>query len=104
MGARRPDNVPMVIWRGGCETVGQMIARDWRVMSCCLRCHVKQHTDLKVIAKVRGPNASLWNRRPRCKVIGCGGRVQFHAMPPGCTRFRALDADWPNGGPPGGTG
>ncbi len=99
MGSRNPDRVDMAIWRGGCETVGQMVERRWDVVSKCERCALQLHTDLRVIIKVKGPQVSLWNRRQRCRKLGCGGQVRFMAKPPGCTYYRDLDAPWPAGRP-----
>ncbi len=85
----------MGVWRGGCETVGQMIDKGWDVISRCTRCHTQTHVPLKAVLRVRGRNFSLWNRRPRCLVVGCAAPMIYMAKPPGCFTYRDLDAVWP---------
>lgn len=106
MGTRRPENVPMVVWRGGCETVGQMIEKQWDVITRCSRCQTRTHVALKVVLlRARGRNFSLWNRRPRCQIVGCGAPMIYMAKPPGCFVYRDLEAEWPANRPaPGSTG
>lgn len=99
MGTTKPDNVPMGKWRGGCETVGQMIERNWHVISRCARCGTRTHVPLKAVVRVRGRNFSLWSRRPRCLIVGCGAPMIYMAMPPGCSTYRDLEAAWPEGVP-----
>ena len=103
MGATKPDNVPMLKWRSGCETVGQMIERNWLVITRCTRCRTEMRVPLKAVVRVRGRNFSLWNRRPRCLVVGCGAPMIYRAMPPGCSTYHDLEAEWPHGAPPPGT-
>ena len=97
MGSKRPDNVPMVIWRGGCEAVGQMRDQGWQVISKCQACGLQMVVSLPDLVALLGPDFSLWNRRPPCKRIGCTGRVAFLAKPPRCYQYRELAAEWPAG-------
>ena len=102
MGAANPDRVPMIRWRGGCETVQQMIDDNWIVFSHCLRCRVKQHVNLHLVKAANGADFSLWNRRPPCKVVGCDGRVRFEGKAPAMSQARELAAEWPPDKPPKG--
>jgi hypothetical protein len=104
MGSANPERVPMKTWRGGCETVVQMIDQHWAVIGRCTRCQLKFEVDLSLIVRVSGPRTSLWNRTGRCKVVGCGGAVRFMGKPPRVTFFQDLEADWPEGVKPGTTG
>ena len=80
----------MAVWRSGCETVGQMHQRRWDVITKCRRCGLQLHANLRMVIKVNGPDFSLWNRRTRCRKVGCGGMVEFMGKPPGCGMYRAL--------------
>ncbi len=46
--------------------------------------------DLRRVARDIGPETVLWNRRPHCRRIGCGGRVEFMARTPDITWHEAL--------------
>ena len=46
--------------------------------------------DLGVIARISGPNTSLWNRKARCKKVGCVGFVEFQAKAPGMAWHEVL--------------
>jgi hypothetical protein len=100
MGSRNPNTVPMSQRRASCETVGEMIAQGWEVVSCCQKCRLRMDARLKIIARLNGPQLSLWNRREPCRRLGCDGFVQFEARPPGVTIYRPLEAPWPQGKPP----
>jgi hypothetical protein len=54
-------------------------------------------TDLALIARVSGPEVSLWCRRLPCKRVGCEGMVYFMARPPGAGHHFQLEAPWPPG-------
>lgn len=60
------------------ETVGRMIERAAKIR---WRCDVGQsHTgdvDLKAIARAKGGDYSIINKRPRCRIPGCPGVVVF---------------------------
>ena len=99
MGSRNPDNVPPVVWRGGCEYADQMLERHWAVISQCRKCGVKLNTNLRHIVAIKGRGFSLWNVHPPCHVVGCSGKVQFFAKPPQRSSFMVLEAEWPPGRP-----
>lgn len=90
MGQRNPDRIPIAARRRRFETVGAMYAGRWLVNSRCLACGLQMRVDLRVIIALRGPDVSLWNRRARCRRIGCAGAVQFEARPPDMDGFRPL--------------
>ncbi len=105
MGSRRPDNVPMEIWRGGCETVQQMRDQGWEVISHCPVCDLRMRVRLDWIARLSGHDTSLWNRRSPCRKLFCKGQVRFLGRPPGCTQYHRVEAPWPAArGEPGRTG
>ena len=73
-----------------------MIRHGWNVIAVCRICRVKTNVDLRVIAKVRGPEFSLWNRAARCRCVGCIGFVDFLARAPdGMTGHLPLTAPDP---------
>lgn len=100
MGSRNPDRVPLSYRRRKCETVVDMIEQGWDVISTCRTCGLVMGVDLRTIAQVRGPAFSLWNRKSRCRRVGCGGVVEFQAKAPGMGYHERLDAPWPDGKPP----
>ena len=100
MGSRNPDRVPLSYRRRKCETVADMMGQGWDVLSLCERCQLQMVVDLPMIARVRGPGFSLWNRRSHCRRVGCGGVVRFKARAPGMSWHEELDAPWPDGKPP----
>jgi hypothetical protein len=97
LGGPNPDRIPLMHRRGGCETVGQMARQGWDVISRCQDCGLMLRVNLAVIAKVKGPGFSLWNRKARCRRIGCQGWTSFQARAPGMHYHEALDAPWPKG-------
>jgi len=96
MGAPNPDRVPLSRRRRKCETVGQMIAEDWDVISICRTCGLAMKADLRLVALARGPDFSLWNRNARCRRLFCAGWVEFQAKAPGMTQHEALQAPDPD--------
>jgi hypothetical protein len=87
MGHRNPDRVALSVRRARCETVSQMLAQRWEVITVCGSCKVQLRVDLRTIAAIRGTGFSLWNRDSRCKKFGCRGTVEFHAKAPGMAWF-----------------
>jgi len=77
-----------------------MAAQRWDVISRCQSCGLIMTVDLATIGKVRGPAFSLWNRKSRCRRLGCSGIVEFQAKAPGMTVHERLEAPWPDGRPP----
>jgi hypothetical protein len=101
MGTANPDKVDMRVWRGGCETVQQMLDQGWDVISQCQNqaCRLQMRVDLAAMVLVGGPDASLWNRTPPCRRVGCAGAVWFLGRAPRMSRHRRLEADWPEDRP-----
>jgi hypothetical protein len=95
MGTKKPDLVPMEIWRGGCETVQQMADQGWDVVSQCKVCRLEMAVRLDWIMRISGPDTSLWNRTARCRRRLCQGEARFLGRPPGCFDYRPLEAPWP---------
>ncbi|MFC3070489.1 hypothetical protein [Phenylobacterium soli] len=93
MGAPNPDRVSLRARYGQGRTVAEMARAGWEVISCCERCGLMMRVDLKLIAFVRGPNVSLWNRKARCRRLLCHGVVTFHAKAPGMPGHEPLTID-----------
>jgi hypothetical protein len=87
----------MEVWRAAAPTVQAMIDERWDVISHCRKCGLTMHTDLRLIVKVSGPAATLWNRQGVCKKVGCLGVVEFQAKPPELHMHFRLFAEWPEG-------
>ena len=52
-------------------------------------------TPLKLIARVSGPETSLWNRNEPCRRMACTGRATFFGRPPMLPQHIPLEAGWP---------
>jgi hypothetical protein len=100
MGSRNPDRVPIAYRRRRCESVGDMIRQGWDVHSKCQGCQHLFRVNLKMIARVKGADFSLWNRRERCKRLGCTGFMVFQGKTPDMSWHEPLDAPWPEGKAP----
>lgn len=63
------------------ETVSAMIERGAKIKWFCEvgRGHSGE-VDLKAVAKAKGGDVTLVNRRPFCKIPGCPGRVHFEDL------------------------
>lgn len=46
------------------------------------RVRLVMRVNLSAIIKVNGPQFSLWNRKARCRRVGCTGFVQFRQRRP----------------------
>ena len=90
MGHRNPDRISMTERRPGCETVEAMIQKRWIVKARCRTCGLEAAVDLWVVASVRGPQTSLWDRDAKCRRYLCKGRMVFEAKAPGMTHFDTL--------------
>ncbi|HLK15667.1 MAG TPA: hypothetical protein VKT78_12765, partial [Fimbriimonadaceae bacterium] len=66
-------------WRRRSETVSDLLRDHIEVISVCTKCDLKMPVDLRLVARVSGPRTSLWNRKARCRRLGCAGFVEFHA-------------------------
>jgi hypothetical protein len=90
MGHRNPDRVPIAFRRTRCATVGQMLEQRWEVISRCEACGLVMAVDLALIIRVSGRDVVLWDRKARCRRVGCGGFVAFHAKAPGMSVYEPL--------------
>jgi hypothetical protein len=99
MGSRNIDRIPMREWRASVETVADMLAKKWEVITSCQKCGLAMVADLALIARETGPETSLWNRSSPCRRISCTGVVAFMAKPPGKAFHETLSAPWPEGKP-----
>ncbi len=66
------------------SSVGHLIHAKARVNATCSACGLWRPVDLEELARRRGLNFSLWNKRSSCKTIGpdgarCPGHVFYHA-------------------------
>ena len=92
MGNRNPALIPIRMRRPMCETVEAMRRQGWDVISHCQKCGLIMAVDLTRIIRLRGPDVSLWNRKARCRRMGCGGWVEFQAKAPGMIMHDPLSA------------
>lgn len=98
MGVKHPDRIAIHEWRFGAETVAQMLAKKWDVISHCPKCGLIMSTNLPLLIKLKGPDLSLWNLRAPCRRLGCQGKVEFQGRPPGRSYHETLSAPWPGEG------
>jgi len=94
MGMRNPDRIPIAMWRSKIETVTDMRAAGWDVVSKCHRCGLMMAVNLRLVGS--GAKTSLWNRKEPCRRIGCGGFVDFLARVPPRGDCQQLTAPWPD--------
>lgn len=92
MGSRNADRIPLIARRRHGETVADMIANGWDVYAQCPigRCSNKMAVNLRLVASVKGPGYSLWNRRPKCRRPGCDGKMLLWARAPGMPAHEGL--------------
>ena len=64
-------------------TLGGMVAEGTQVRAECRVCKVALEVDLIPLLMRRGAQATLLNWHPKCRVVGCEGRVVFSAKPGG---------------------
>jgi hypothetical protein len=88
-----PDRVPLRIRRQKCETVRAMRDEGWDIIAKCDACGLVMRVDLALIMRVRGPALSLWNRRSRCRRLGCAGWMDFQGRAPGMGWHEMLRAE-----------
>ena len=93
MGSRNADRVPITVRRSKCETVEAMHRAGWDVLSKCETCGLIMRVDLVLVARISGPMTSLWNRKARCRRVGCTGWVEFQARAPGMTWHEVLRSE-----------
>jgi hypothetical protein len=93
MGQKNADRIPLSYRRARCETVEAMRRDGWDVISKCGGCGLVMQVDLALVARISGPETSLWNRKARCRRLGCTGVVEFQARVPGVAWHEPLRAD-----------
>lgn len=82
MPRRNPARIPLAARRPVCESVDDMRRLGWDVISRCPTCGLVMRVDLSALATLRGPSFSLWNRKARCRRLGCTGHASFQARAP----------------------
>jgi hypothetical protein len=82
----------MRVRRDKCESVEAMGREGWDVISRCQTCGLIMQVNLSLIIRVRGPGVSLWNRKERCRRLGCTGWVEFQGRAPGMAMHETLSA------------
>ncbi|MGA0603511.1 hypothetical protein ACO2Q3_22580 [Caulobacter sp. KR2-114] len=93
MGQRNIDRAPIRMRYHHGRTVADMLGNRWQVISKCRTCGLIMLVNLRLVVVVSGPGVSLWNRRARCRRLGCAGVVDFQAMAPGMDGFQPLEID-----------
>lgn len=74
------------------DSVESMLRNGWDVISCCQKCGLTMRVNLALIIRVSGPDVSLWNRKERCRRLGCTGWVAFQARAPDMVMHEVLSA------------
>ena len=93
MGSKNPDRVPISYRRRRCETVADMMAQGWDVISKCRTCGLAMQVNLDLVVWRTGAKTSLWNRIAHCRRLHCTGVVDFLARAPGMHWHELLQAD-----------
>ncbi len=65
----------------------------WDVISNCEKCDLMMTVDLERLIRKRGPNLSPWNRKARCRRLGCRGYVSFPGKAPGMSMHEPIEAE-----------
>lgn len=89
MGSMHPDRIPFAVHATGANTVADMARLGWRVKQVC-SCGLKTNPSYKLLCRLLGPDAELWDRHPICPRDGCGQRMTYVGRPPRTTIFRPL--------------
>ena len=82
MGRKNYDAYRETDWREAAPTLRAILANGWPVYAECDLCSVRIQADVERIAQLAGPSRSLWGAKPRCRCVGCPGRVTFWLHPP----------------------
>ena len=93
MGAKNLDRIPVDAWRVRYPTVAELARDNVDVISSCQKCGLNMPVDLDLVAWRSGSATSLWNRKARCRRIGCIGFVVFQAKFRGTHVYQTLAAD-----------
>jgi hypothetical protein len=92
VGRKNIDRIPIAHFRARVVTVADMQRERWDVVSKCSACGLMMPVDLDLVAWRTGAKTVLWNRRARCRRLGCQGVVEFQARAPGSPHFQTLAA------------
>jgi hypothetical protein len=79
MGGQNPDYLGSAISAERAWTLAQLWTLQAMVEARCDTCRVRLRVDLDGLLRARGPDYSLWNKTPRCRVVGCRGGGGFGA-------------------------
>ena len=82
-------------WRSATGSLRQILSNGWPVYADCDLCDLRLKADLERMAQIAGPGFSLWGSKPRCRRVGCPGRVTFYIDPPGAHTAIAMTARRP---------
>lgn len=82
-------------WRAASSSIGQILRNGWRVYADCDLCELRLEADLVRVAQLVGAERSLWGAKPRCRRVGCPGRVTFYLATPGPHGLIAMTARRP---------
>ena len=92
MGRRNIDRIHISAFRAAVATVSDMQRAGWEVISRCQVCGLMMPVDLDLVAWRVGAATVLWNRKARCRRLGCQGHVEFQAKMPGTALYQTLAA------------
>ncbi len=79
-------------WRSSSSSLRQILTNGWPVYADCDVCDLRLKADLARMAQLVGPSSNLWGAKPRCRRVGCPGRVTFYLDPPGAPMVIAMTA------------
>lgn len=79
-------------WRSASSSLRQILTNGWPVYADCDVCDLRLKADLARMAQLVDPKSSLWGAKPRCRRVGCPGRVTFYLDPPGSNSVIAMTA------------
>lgn len=92
MGRKNLDRYSDDDWRAASTSLAQILDNGWPVFADCDVCDLRLKADVVRIAQLAGPKASLWGAKPKCRRVGCPGRVTFYLRPPGALAAIAMTA------------
>ena len=70
-------------WMLAASSVRQIRTNGWPVYADCDLCDLRIRADLERIEQLAGAGANLWGAKPKCRRVGCPGRVTFYLDSPG---------------------
>ena len=92
MGRKNYDAYGDADWRSASASLRQILSNGWPVYADCDLCDLRLRADVARMAQVVDPKMSLWGAKPRCRRVGCPGRVTFYLDPPGARAAIAMTA------------